>query len=253
MLIGFLTALAIGLFAGVLSGSFGIGGASVTTPLMRMLLGVPGHIALGTPLLLVLPSALTGVWVFYRRGLVKFKTSITCGLSGSVFAVLGALYTVEFSSKTLMLMTSVLLIVFSLLLYRDLGRGFKNEALPLKSKVFRSVCVGGVSGFVSGFLGIGGGFILVPLLVMFLRVPLHKSIASSLAIIAIYAVPGAITHFMLGHVDLSLAGLLLAGQIVGSYVGAKNTVETDEKTLKNLMVVFLLLLGVCLAVYEFFI
>ncbi len=242
--------MAVGLLAGVLSGSFGVGGASVTTPLMRILLNVPGHIALGTPLPLVLPSALTGAWVFYHKGLIKFKTTITCGLSGSLFSVLGALYTVEFSSKTLMLLTSGLLILFSVMLYRDRKNEAEAEILSLESKAVRAVGVGAVSGFVSGFLGIGGGFILVPLLVMVLKVPLHKSIASSLAIIAVYAVPGSVTHFMLGHIDLSLMSLLLAGQVAGAYVGARNTVKMDEEKLKNLIILFLLLVGISLAAFE---
>lgn len=251
MVVNIVLALAVGLAAGFYSGLFGVGGASLMTPFLRIVLQVPGHMALGTPLPLVIPTALVGSFVYFRKHMVKIKTTVVCGLSGSIFSVLGALYTISVSSETLMLLTALLLCISAAALYfNNVSVKGSASSLQLQDKAFRAFFIGAVSGSLSGFLGVGGGFILVPLLVVFLHAPLHKAIGSSLAIISIYAVPGSITHFMMGHVDVSLMFLLLIGQTVGAYLGAKYSLKMGENALRRLLIWFLILLGLSLAAFE---
>jgi uncharacterized membrane protein YfcA len=76
--------VAVGLFSGVLSGAFGIGGGLITTPAIRLLLAYPALIAVGTPLPVILPGALTGAVTYWNRGSADVRAGIVMGLIGSV-------------------------------------------------------------------------------------------------------------------------------------------------------------------------
>ncbi|HEY5113838.1 MAG TPA: sulfite exporter TauE/SafE family protein, partial [Coriobacteriia bacterium] len=82
---------AVGLFSGVLSGAFGVGGGLITTPAIRLLLGYPALIAVGTPLPVILPGAVTGAATYWKRGSADVRAGITMGLIGSIGSVAGAM------------------------------------------------------------------------------------------------------------------------------------------------------------------
>jgi hypothetical protein len=96
----------IGLAAGILAGMFGIGGAVLTTPAMRCLLGVPGLIALGTPLPIVIPTAISGGLVFYKKKKLKLRIALICGASGSFSTLVGAWVTDLLGGELMMYITS---------------------------------------------------------------------------------------------------------------------------------------------------
>jgi uncharacterized membrane protein YfcA len=81
----------VGLVSGVLAGLFGIGGGLVTTPAIRLVLGYPELVAVGTPLMVIVPTAVTGAVSYARRGSADVRAGLTVGLWGSVTAILGAL------------------------------------------------------------------------------------------------------------------------------------------------------------------
>ncbi|MBN2405508.1 MAG: sulfite exporter TauE/SafE family protein, partial [Coriobacteriia bacterium] len=85
-----LLSVLIGLGSGFLSGQFGIGGAMVTTPAIRLILGRPELIAVGTPLPIIIPSAVAGAIAYSRRGMIDVRAGVMIGLAGSVASVAGA-------------------------------------------------------------------------------------------------------------------------------------------------------------------
>ena len=105
-----LTTFGIGLVSGVLSGAFGIGGGIITTPGIRLLLGAAPLVAVGTPLPVIFPSAITGLANYRRQGLLETRTGLWCGAFGSVFAVLGALATRYVGGSTVLLATAALIL-----------------------------------------------------------------------------------------------------------------------------------------------
>lgn len=244
-------AFLIGVFSGVFAGAFGIGGALAATPLFRILLGVPGKVALGTPLPLVLPAAFTALYLFREKNLVDYKLAITIGIIGTIFAVLGAVFTLEYSGKEMMYFTSVALVASAFVLVRDrpgaVGLSYEDS---LVKRIAKILFIGGISGFVSGFLGIGGGFILAPLLVVLFDLPVHSAIATSLAAMVIFFIPGSIVHFELGHIDLQLLAIVFVGSAAGAAIGAREAVEASEERLKKWVAGLLLVLGLGLAAYE---
>ncbi|MDD5503445.1 MAG: sulfite exporter TauE/SafE family protein, partial [Candidatus Thermoplasmatota archaeon] len=186
----------IGLFTGVCSGLFGIGGGLVSIPLMHVVLGIPGEVAIGTSLFLIIPTTLSGALVYSKKKMVDAKTGLICGVAGIPTAMLGAYLSNILSGKILMLTFSALLIGIGIkmLLQKKKSAG-NGEAHKIDAKYVAIASVIGASvGFISGLLGIGGGFLLIPAFLMILGLSMHEAIGTSLLSIAIYGIPGAITH-----------------------------------------------------------
>ncbi len=243
----------VGLIVGLAASRFGIGGAVITIPFFRVFMGLSGQAAIATALPLTVPTALSGAIVFHRKRLIKYKTTITVGIVGSIFSVLGAYFTMFFSSDQLMILTAFLFFGMAYIISKERKKREKVAPASLFRKAVLSVFIGCIAGFVSGFFGIGGGVILVPLFVIVRDIPLRRAIPTSLATMAIYAIPGALTHYFLGNVHLELLAFVLLGSVVGAYVSAKKTMKLEEKSLKEMFVTLLVFLGLILIVNELFI
>ena len=296
-----LTTVGIGFVSGVLSGMFGIGGGIVTTPAIRLILGAPALVAVGTPLPVIFPSAVTGAVNYFRRGSLDVRVGVTCGIAGSLFAVLGALAT-QYVGGTVVLLATAALILYTaadMLLQvirpprvgleaseeRDAFRPSEGEesdlgshaaedeyrgaaegagrgsgepcvvvpptpAQPPSPKLGTLALIGALTGAYSGFLGLGGGFILVPLLTRWLHFDIKRAIGTSLLAIAIIAVPSTITHAFLGHIDWGIAAGLIVGVIPGAWLGARITLGSSDRTTRIAFAVMLLAVGAWLAVAE---
>jgi hypothetical protein len=289
-----LTTFAIGLVSGVLSGAFGIGGGILTTPGIALLLGAPALIAVGTPLPVIIPSAITGARNYYRRGSMDVRAGIWCGVFGSAFAVLGALATRYVGGEIVLLATAALILYTAadmiLQVMRPPRLGLKaaeeREAFapgdtheaereaaaharaaaygmsaygmaavspqPPKPAVplWKLAIIGAVTGLYAGFLGLGGGFVLVPMLTRWLGFDIKKAIGTSLTAIAILAVPGTITHALLGHVDWRIAAVLTVGVIPGAWIGSRLTLGSTDRATRIGFAVMLVIVGTWLAVAE---
>jgi uncharacterized membrane protein YfcA len=103
--------------------------------------------------------------------------------------------------------------------------------------------IGAAAGFYSGFLGLGGGFILVPLLTRWLHMPIKRAIATSLLTITILAVPGTAMHAYLGHIDWAIALLLAIGVVPGAWIGSRVTLGSADRTIRIAFAVLLILVG----------
>jgi len=242
-----------GFFVGILASRFGIGGAIITIPFFRIVFGLSGQAAIATALPLTIPTALSGAIVFHRKKLIKYKTAIIAGVFGSVFSVLGAYATMYFSSDALMIMTGLLFYGLAFIMYKEKGKTEKVVPPTLFEKAVVSIFIGCIAGFVSGFFGIGGGVILVPLFVTVRKLPLRTAIPTSLATMAIYAIPGALAHYSLGNVDVGLLAFVMLGSVAGAYFSAKRTVKMGEESLRKMFALLLVALGTALLLNELFI
>lgn len=277
-----LTTFGIGLVSGVLSGAFGIGGGIITTPGIRLLLGAPALVAVGTPLPVIFPSALTGLLNYSRRGSLDVRTGVWCGVFGSAFAVLGALATQFVGGTVVMLATAALILytagdmILQLIWPPRLGLvaaeeqdafsptdaapqddasarlapGVSPAHAPVPVPLWKLALIGGVTGTYSGFLGLGGGFVLVPMLTRWLGFDIKRAIGTSLLSIAILAVPGTITHALLGHVDWRIAAALAVGVIPGAWVGSRLTLGSSDRGIRIAFAVMLVVVGGWLAAAE---
>lgn len=224
-----LAAAVIGVASGLASGAFGIGGALLSTPGIRWVLGAPALIAVGTTLPVIIPTALTGLLTYARGGYVDRRFAFIAATSGGAFAVLGALATTVVPGEALLVATAALILVLSLRMLRGAGRPRPHAVSPSAPV---ALVVGMASGFVAGILGVGGGVILVPVLTVALRFPVKTALGTSLAIVAAQAVPGTITHALIGNVDWAIAGGLALGVIPGARVGARWAVASSDRRLQ---------------------
>ncbi|MDW8075570.1 MAG: sulfite exporter TauE/SafE family protein [Bacteroidota bacterium] len=222
---------AIGVVSGLSSGLFGIGGALIGTPLLRVIVNMPPIYALATPLPVALPSAITGAIAYWRRGFVDRKLAQQAILIAVPMTIAGSFLTHWTSGMVLMAATAAMLITVAVLMLR---KGPKDHRPGGKPTPFRIAIVSGTAGFIAGFLAIGGGTFLVPAFVRWLGVPMHQAIATSLVCVAAFAVPGTIVHAALGHIDWSAAFMLVFGTIPGSLLGAHLALRIKSRLLEIL-------------------
>ena len=264
--------IAVGLFSGVLSGAFGIGGGLVTTPAIRLLLGYPALIAVGTPLPVILPGAVTGAAAYWRRGSADVRAGVLMGLVGSAGSVAGALLSQRAGGTVVLLATAAVIAWASadmLLQHRRAtaaeavtaavsGEGESDEGVApvegpsgaTRHRLVWLAIIGIVAGAYSGFLGLGGGFVIVPGLTRYLGMPVKRAIGTSLVTVAVLAIPGTIAHSLLGHVDWSLAVLLAIGVVPGAMLGARLTARASDRVVRLSFAALLAVVGVWLAVSE---
>jgi uncharacterized protein len=232
----------IGFASGIASGAFGIGGALLSTPGIRWALDVEPLIAVGTTLPVIIPTAITGVIAYIRAGFVEIRSAATMAAAGGCFAILGAFATELIAGEALLVATAVLLFILSV---RMLPKPERGEPMAvIEPTTVALLGIGAVSGFVAGLLGVGGGVILVPVLTGLLRFPIKQALGTSLAVVAAQAIPGSVTHAVLGNIDWTIAGGLACGVIPGARIGSRLAVATEDRKLRTIVALAMMALAI---------
>lgn len=279
-----LTAIAVvlvGFASGILSGMFGVGGAVLTTPGIRILGATPVE-AIGSTIPAILPGSVSGAFRYSKASLVDWPVALYCGAVGSAFAVIGANVSDIVNAHYLMLLTAALLLWSGLknlstpkehrlvavpgggpvdaeidvddaarsdaALERSAGE-IGNAASASPSRLLVAP-IGIGAGFLAGLLGVGGGILMVPAFTSLLRMPAKRAVASSLVAVAIFSVPAMVRHAQLGHIHWGFALLLLAGVIPGAQLGARFTIAGSDRRLRLLMGAFFSVLALAYAYGE---
>jgi uncharacterized membrane protein YfcA len=222
-----LVTMLIGAGAGFCSGAFGAGGSALSTPLLA-LFGVPPTVAVASPLPATIPTAMNGARQYFRAGHVDFRI-VRIGLcAGIPLAAVGASLTQWIPGSTLVLATDVILIVLAvrMLLHVKLAEPVETDPNP---GALRIAVLVGLVGLVAGLLGNSGGFLLVPLFVNVLRMPMKRALGTSLLIAALLAIPGTIVHAYLGHINWMITVALASTAIPFARVGAHVSLRTGER------------------------
>jgi uncharacterized membrane protein YfcA len=265
----------LGFLVGLLSGMFGVGGGFLTTPLL-IFYGIPPTVAVASATTQITGASVSGAMVHMRRGGVDFKMAgvmIAGGLFGSIVGaamfrllqasgqidvVIGLLYVLILGwIGTVMLLDSLKSLGVLQSRAADAARPRHNRwvaSLPLRwrfhgSGVYISpvapLALGFVAGTLTVFLGIGGGFILVPAMIYLLGMPARVVIGTSLVmILAVSAVTTMVHAVTTRAVDLVLAALLLVGGVVGAQYGALLTLRMKPDLMRLALAVIILLVGV---------
>ncbi len=219
----------IGLGIGFVSGAFGKGGSALATPLLH-LIGVPAIMAIASPLPATIPSTLLAGRAYSRAGNVD-RRILRLGLPiGLPATIIGALLTRWIPGGPLVIVTDVVVLVFGIRILLTRSSIVASD-MDRRATVSRVLMIVGVVGFVSGLLGNSGGFLLAPLFMTALGLPVHRAIGTSLVLATCLAVPGTIVHAWLGHIDwmLTLAFGLAAAPAAGA--GAQLALRTKARSL----------------------
>jgi uncharacterized membrane protein YfcA len=244
---------ALGLLIGVFSGLFGVGGSSISTPLLRIFLGTPSLIALASPLPVTLPTALAGSVVYQGQKLINVRVVTWTAVGGVPSMVVGALLTRWAPPEGLMIGIGAAILVIGVEMIRSavptdtLGPGKRLWQDPSGTRL---LAVAVPVGLLSGLLANGGGFLLVPAFVLLFGATVRRAAATSLPCIAFLALPGTITHAALGHIDGWLSFQLTLGVIPGTYLGARLSLWLRHVHLRRPFGLFMMAFGVYFSIRE---
>ena len=246
-----LLTIVAGVGTGILSGAFGVGGAVVSTPAIRAL-GATALISVGTTLPSILPSAASGTYRYSREGIVDRRIVMLAAPAGIVTAVVGARLSraIPGEGHWLMLLTAGFLAFTAFRTWRGSDPDAEAMAAGGSPAAGPIVATGAVAGLLSGLLGVGGGIVMVPGFNQLARMSLKQAIATSLACVGIFAIPGTITHWIQGGIDWRFALLLAIGVVPGARLGAALSLAADDRRLRHAVAAFLGLISIVYAAGE---
>lgn len=237
-------AIILGIIIGLFSGLFGVGGSSIATPLLRIFLGTSPLIALGSPLPVTLPVALSGTFVYQRHGLISWRVVAWTAIGGMPCVVLGSVLTRWVPGHGLMLIVAASMVVAGWQILQPSASSGVDSAVWRRPPVGTLLAVAIVIGLLSGLLAIGGGLFLMPAFILLLGADMRQAAATSLACVAFLAVPGTVTHALLGHIDGWLSLQLALAVIPATYLGARLLLWLPQSGVRWLFGVLLLVFAV---------
>ena len=223
--------LASGSLVGFSLGLVGGGGSILAVPLLVYLVGVANpHVAIGTSAIAVAASAAANLVNHARAGNVKWRCALVLAAAGSAGALLGSSAGKAVDGQSLLALFAVVMILVSVLMLR--GRSAVGDpSVRLSGENFwKLIGLGLAAGVLSGFFGIGGGFLIVPALVMATGMPMLSAVGSSLVAVTAFGLTTAANYAFSGLVDWTLAGLFIAGGVAGGLLGAQSAkLLADQK------------------------
>jgi uncharacterized membrane protein YfcA len=225
--------LLLGVLTGMLSGMFGIGGAVLSTPGIRVL-GATALQAVGSTLPSIIPSSASGSYRYRREQMILPRIVAWTAAFGVFASVAGSRLsdTVPGNGHVLMLATAALVGYTGFRTAFPSERSLERGAFGLHDEWWRLAVIGLAAGGLSGLLGIGGGILMVPAFSAWIGIPLKETIATSLACVGLFAIPGTLTHWYLGHIDWVFAICLAIGAIPGAQIGAHITIGSSDRRLR---------------------
>lgn len=220
-----------GSFVGFALGLTGGGGSLLAVPLLVYGLSIAPREAFGISLAAVGATALIGLAQRVRVGEVDFKTGMLFALAGMTGAPIGIWLAGKIPEMILLILFAALMLFIAWKMWCEPGKETKNNSQPRPATCqreengqlkFTSRCalllifVGLGTGFLSGMFGVGGGVVIVPALIMFSAMSIHRAIGTSLLVIVLISISGVMSHFVAGRgISLEVTGLFVFGGILG--------------------------------------
>lgn len=260
-IIGYLASALIGISLGLIGG----GGSILTVPVLVYLFHVDALLATSYSLFIVGSTSLVGAARNYLQEQVDVKTALLFGVSSviTVFitrkfivpSIPSELFSINGNVVTKQVLTLVLFAILMLAASISMIRGKKADpgSAVMDTPFFKLALYGIMIGLVTGFLGAGGGFLLIPALVLLLRLPMKQAIGTSLLIIAMNSLVGFAGD--VGHYDIDWPFLLLitAIAVVGIFIGISLAKKVPGSKLKKGFGWFVLIMGIYILVKELYI
>ncbi len=242
----FVEILVLGAAIGLALGLLGGGGSILTVPILVYLVRMDAHIAIAASLLIVGANALIGAIMHYRDGHVQLRPALLFGALGVVAAFAGARLSKLVSSPVLLMLFAVLMLVIAVAMLTQ--RPSEPSAVPSHPPVvWWRVALGGIGvGFLTGFLGVGGGFLVVPALVFLLGMQMHDAVGSSLVVIALNSAAGVAGHLGDGAFPWGTILLFVAAGMGGLLVGRRVLLHISAVRLRQAFSGFVIALGLTL-------
>jgi uncharacterized membrane protein YfcA len=242
----------------------GIGGGSLIVPLLILGFGFEAQTAIGTSLFVVLLTAISSTIAYFRERLIDYKIALILSVGTIPGGIVGAYITRFLSSSWLIMIFSIFLVLMSTKMFMGKkqvinsskenerkNQGFKRYLIDTKGRIYNYnvILIPGIiascaAGFISGLLGIGGGTVMVPAMVLLMGVPMHLAISNSMFIICLASSAGIAIHWNLEHISLNYVLILTVGTILGAQIGARLASKLKPELLKQIFSITLLIIAI---------
>ena len=261
-----------GIFVGVMSGLLGVGGGTIMVPIFRLAFGMSPIASTATSLFAIIPTSISGVASHMHAKTCIPKLGVALGVGGALTSPIGV-WLASISPDWAVILVAALVIGFSA--YKMFKKALKAPAarsgagkaaagkaagkatdIPdqpslTRTQYLQGAGIGLVAGLASGYVGVGGGFIMVPMMLAILSIPMTQASGTSLIAIMILAIPGVIEQGILGNIDYMAGIAVVVGTIPGAVLGARLIRVIPERQLRFLFGCFLLVAAVMLMLNEF--
>lgn len=242
--------IGLAMIIGITLGLFGGGGGILTVPLLHYGLAMPVDQAIATSLLIICITSIFSTWQYTKQKHVLWREGSLLGFSGIIGAALGAHLSVVFPSQSLLLILAAIMLASSIAMLCN-----KNETLPCdlnttKQSPISILAIGLIVGIVTGTVGAGGGFLVVPVLVLLLNLPLPTAIGTSLYVISLNTASGFIAHYQNTALDFKLIAIISLLAVAGTLIGGKIALKVSINTLRKSFSLFIILIALLLIATE---
>jgi len=235
-------AVALSVLIGLALGLLGGGGSILAVPILTYAVGLEPREAIATSLLIVGTTSAFALVPHARSGNVAWRTGLLFGATAMAGAYLGGRAAGWFSGSTLLLLFAAMMVATAVGMFRGRGtpaRRSEGGSLPVTLVIVEGLIVGAATGLV----GAGGGFLVVPALVLLGGMDMHRAIGTSLLVIALKSFAAFAGHAADVSVDFELAAAVTAGAVVGALAGAKLASRVPEGALRRGFGVFVLVMA----------
>jgi len=227
---------ALGSLIGLTLGLLGGGGSILTVPMLVYLVGQTPQAAVTASLVIVGANSALGVLFHRANGAVNWRVALAFGGVGMGFAYLAANFSKFFPSEALMIAFALLMLAVGALMLRT-----NRSEMAERAVCWRKVLIGGAAvGALTGFLGVGGGFLIVPTLVMLVGLPMQQAVGTSLVIIMMNSAAGVIGHLGEATLDVRMVVVFVIAGLLGTYIGARLTHWLKPEQLRQAFALFVI-------------
>ena len=240
LLSGFLATL-IGFSLGLLGG----GGSILTVPVLVYAVQMEAKLSIALSLAIVGATSLVGSVSHYKKGNINLKVAAVFGPVAMVGTYTGARLAVFFTGATQLIIFAIVMLVASVFMFRGRKENPEDQLDKDKPLPYFLIIVEGIFvGLLTGLVGVGGGFMIVPALVLLAKVPMKEAIGTSLLIIAVKSFAGFLGYLNQVTVPWDFLGVFMVFTSIGIFVGSGLVKYVPQQKLKKIFAVFLVVMGV---------
>lgn len=237
----------IGFLGSFLSGMLGIGGSIVKYPMLLYLpplVGVATYTAQEVSALAMVQvffATLAGIWAYRKTNLIDKRLVLDMGISIVIGSLIGGYGSQYISNDAINMIYGGLAVIAAIMMLKPGGKEHKDSSKT--NRYHRGIAISSsfVVGVLSGIVGAGGAFILIPIMVSVLGIPLRITIASSLVIVFLSSIGGTIGKIITGHILWGEAAILIIGSLLGATAGAKTGQKTSRGFLQGTLAILIVL------------
>jgi uncharacterized membrane protein YfcA len=246
MVLGYALATLIGVSLGLLGG----GGSILTVPILVYVLGMEAKLSIALSLAIVGATSLIGCISHYKKGNINLKVAGIFGPIAMAGTFLGAKIAKYMSGSTQLIVFAIIMLLASFFMFRGKkGEVHEDENAPKEMNYALIAVEGIIVGIITGIVGVGGGFLIVPALVLLAHIGMKEAVGTSLLIIALKSFAGFVGYMGQVTVPWGFLGIFIIFTGIGIIVGSKLIHYISQEKLKKVFAIFLVIMG-CVILYK---